>query len=133
MCQTHFWRLTGLAYSRERAERTGHSTLIEKALLVAMPETLPFVEKEIEDLKELLAKSCIDTTIIQNPGRAEVLSEIPKHSIIHFACHGYSAKDPSESNLHVKEPLMVSDLTSLNILYLPYLISSNQETMTPYP
>jgi len=33
-----------LAYARETIERTGHVALREKALLVALPETLPFVK-----------------------------------------------------------------------------------------
>lgn len=59
------------------------------------------------------------TTIIQNPVRDVALSELPKHSIVHFACHGYSADDPSQSSLLLEDwqtqPLTVSDLTSLNI------------------
>jgi hypothetical protein len=107
--------LKSLAYARERTIKASHITPIEKALLVAMPETLPYVETEIEDLRELFAKTAIATRVMKNPRRAEVLSELPKHSIVHFACHGYSANDPSQSNLLLREPLMVSDLTSLNI------------------
>jgi len=48
-----------------------------------------------------------------------VLAELPKHSIIHFACHGYPAVDPSQSSLLLddwrNEPLTVSDLIALNI------------------
>jgi CHAT domain len=90
-----------LAYARESAVRAGHVSLIEKALIVALPETLqvPYVKTEVEDLIKLLAKASIDTTVMQNPRRTELLLELPKHAIVHFACHGYSADGPSQSFL----------------------------------
>ena len=96
----------------------------EKAILVAMPTTpeqtnLPFVKTEVKDLENLFSKASIDTTVMQNPTRTEVLSELPQYTIVHFACHGYSADDPSQSSLLLEDwkiaPLTVSDLTSLNI------------------
>jgi hypothetical protein len=90
-----------LAYARESAVRAGHVSLIEKALIVALPETLqvPYVKTEVEDLIKLLAKASIDTTVMQNPRRTELLLELHKHAIVHFACHGYSADGPSQSFL----------------------------------
>jgi len=35
--------------------------------------------------------------------------------MVHFACHGYAADDPSLSYLLLDEPLTVSDFTSSNI------------------
>ena len=110
-----------LAYARERAARTVEAM---KAIVVAMPMTpehtpLPFVETEVEDLKILFSKASIDASVIQNPTRAETLSELPKYSITHFACHAYSTDDPSKSSFLLEDwktgPLTVSDLTSLNI------------------
>ena len=112
----------------------------EKAILVAMPTTpeqkcLPFVEMEVKDLENLFSKASIDTTIIQNPTRAEVLSELPKHTIVHFSCHGYSADDPSQSSLLLEDwktgPLTVSDLISLNIesAKFAYLSACHTSTM----
>ena len=82
-------------------------------------KSLPFVEVEVKDTIKLFSKVFIDTTFMQNPTRMEVLSELPKYTIVHFACHGYSANDPSQSSLLLADwktvPLTVSDLTSLNI------------------
>lgn len=75
-----------LAYAKENEAQTA-SVVAEKALLASMPETLPFVRMEIECLKELLSKATIRTTVMENPGRLEVLSELPEHTIVHFACH----------------------------------------------
>ena len=113
-----------LAYARERAARADQVILKEKAILVAMPTTpeqksLPFVEMEVKDLENLFSKASIDTTVMQNPTRTEILSELPQYTIVHFACHGYSADDPSQSSLLLEDwkiaPLTVSDLISLNI------------------
>jgi CHAT domain-containing protein len=113
-----------LAYAREREARTDRAALKEKAILVAMATTpekysLPFVETEIKNLKMLLFNASIDTTVMQRPTRAEVLSQLPKHAIVHFACHGYPADDPSQSSLLLEDwktaSLTVSDLVSLNI------------------
>jgi len=113
-----------LAYARERIARAGRVAIKEKAILVSMPTTpeqnsLPFVKIEVESLEKLFAKASIDTTVMQNPLRTEVLSELPKCTIVHFACHGYPANDPSQSLLLLEDwkdvSLTVSDLTSLNI------------------
>ena len=113
-----------LSYARERVARANQVKVKEKAILVAMPTTpeqnnLPSVETEVEDLRKLFFNASIDTTVMQNPTRAEVLSELPKYAIVHFACHGYPADDPSQSSLLLEDwktaSLTVSDLTSLNI------------------
>ena len=53
---------------------------------------------------------------MQNSTKKEVLSELPKHTIAHFACHGYCALDPSQSSLLLEDvSLTVSDLVLLNI------------------
>ena len=49
--------------------------------------TLRNMEKEVKDLENLLSKVSIDTIVRQNPTRTVVLSELPKHSIVHFASH----------------------------------------------
>ena len=104
-----------LAYARERVIKVHHVTSTEKTLLIAMPETLPSVKTEIDDLKMLMTKASIDITVMQNPRRTEALLELPKYAIVHFACHGYAESDPSQSYLLLKESLTVSDLVSLNI------------------
>jgi len=112
-----------LSYARER-ERAARATIKEKAILVAMPTTpeqknLPYVKIEVKDLGNVLSKVSIDTRVMWNPTRTDVLSELPKHTIVHFACHGHSEDDPSQSSLLLEDwkirPLTVTDLMSLNI------------------
>jgi CHAT domain-containing protein len=80
---------------------------------------LPSVETEVKDLENRLSKAPINTRIIRNSTRTEALSELSQYAIVHFACHGYSADDPSRSSLLLEDwktaPLTVSDLTALNI------------------
>ena len=113
-----------LAYARARV--TGREQLIvkEKAILIAMPTTpeqnnLRFVETEIKYLEDLFSSASIDVKVKRNPTRMEALSELPEAGIVHFACHGFSAEDPSQSSFHLQDwktsPLTVSDLTSVNI------------------
>ena len=113
-----------LAYARERVTKSGQIILKESAILVAMRTTpdrnsLPFVETEINDLENLFSNAFINTTVMLNPTKTETLSALPQYTIAHFACHGYSADDPSQSSLLLQDwkisPLTVSDLISLNI------------------
>ena len=117
--------LKALVYARERqAKAARHDS--QKALLVGMPKTpglnggdLPFVATEIDELNKLFC-SCIQTSVMQNPTREQVLSSLRSHQIVHFSCHGYSsAVSPSDSHLLLNDwqisPLTVSDLTTLNI------------------
>jgi tetratricopeptide (TPR) repeat protein len=116
--------IKALAYARERIARANQNTPKEKAILVAMPTTpekgiLSFVKREIEELEDLFSRTSIYIKVIHNPTRMETLSELFRYTIVHFACHGYSADDPSQSHLLLEDwknaPLTVSDLTSLNI------------------
>ena len=113
--------VNSLSYAREKVVRVEQVTSNEKAILVAMPTTpqkeiLPFVKIEMEEMRKLFSERSIDTTIMQNPTKKDVLSELPNHAIAHFACHGYSAYDSSHSSLFLEDTcLTVSDLVSLNI------------------
>jgi tetratricopeptide (TPR) repeat protein len=113
-----------LSYARERVAKANQTNLKEKAILIAMPTTpeqknLPSVETEVEDLRKLFFNASIDTAVLQNCTRAEVLSELPKYTIVHFTCHRDLADDPSQSHLLLEDwktaPLTVSDLISLNM------------------
>jgi CHAT domain len=113
-----------LAYARERAKRAGQVVSKEKAILVSMPTTpermsLQFVPTEVDNLENLLSKASVYTRVMRNPMRMEILSELSQYTIVHFACHGHSADDPSQSSLLLEDwktsPLTVSDLLSLNI------------------
>jgi CHAT domain-containing protein len=95
--------------------------LKEKAILIAMPTTLgkatlPNVKTEVKGLETLLLKAFIETTVMENPKRTMILSELSKYTIVHFACHGNCEEDPSQSYFHLEDMhLTVSDITSLNI------------------
>lgn len=132
-----------LAYAREKASIAAQNVLEEKALLVAMPTTpdrqsLQFVDLEIKEIENLFAKSSIKTRVMYNSTRAEVLSELPQHSIVHFACHGYPADDPSLSSLLLQDwkdaPLTVSDLAAINVgsVRLAYLSACQTSTMRDF-
>lgn len=116
--------IKSLSYAREKVVRTEQFALTESAIIVTMPttpekEALPNVEKECKELQKVFSAVNINTLAKQNPTWEEVIFELPKHTIVHFACHGYSANDPSQSSLLLEDwksiPLTVSDLTSLNI------------------
>ena len=115
--------IKSLSYARERALRN-LPAIKERAIIIAMSNTpaqiaLPDVTKEVNEITSLLTEASIDTQVRQNPKRKEILYELPKCSIVRFTCHGYSARDPSQSSLLLEdwetEPLTVLDLTSLNI------------------
>ena len=126
-----------LSYARERASRADQIILKDKAILVAMPTTpgktpLPGVGKEAKELEDPFSNMSIDTTLMQNPTRTAVLFELPKHTVVHFACHGNSADDPSQSCFLLEDfPLTVSDITSLNIesAKLAYLSACHTSSM----
>ena len=132
-----------LAYARERRTIVDKLALKEKAILVAMSTTperspLPYVQMEVEDIKKLYSDASIDITVLQNPTRRQVLSELPNYTIAHFACYGYSAADPSQSSLLLEDwkngSLTVSDLASLNIQYakLAYLSAGHTSVIRDF-
>ena len=69
--------------------------------------------------------------MIKNPNKAQVLEALSTHQVIHFACHGSSAADPSKSRLLVDDwetlPLTVADITVLKIKHgqFAYLSACN--------
>jgi len=111
--------MNSLSYARERARRANQVGL--NAVLFAMPTTpgeasLPYVEKEIEEVESLLMKASINTMVQMNPIKEDAIATLHTHSIVHFACHGHSESDPSQSCLLLQDcPLTVTDLVSLNI------------------
>jgi len=113
-----------LSYAEEHALQAKSLDVAENALVVSMPTTpnaLPLrnVIKEVEELRCLLSTASISMTEKQNPSRSEILNELPKYTIVHFACHGESMRDPSQSRLLLQDwvtsPLTVSDIVSLNV------------------
>jgi hypothetical protein len=126
-----------LAYAQQNLAKVPNSPT-QNVILIPMAKTpshadLPFVDAEIDHLTELLRKSSkINTTIVSNPRRKELLSTIGNYQIVHFSCHGLaSVKNPSESQLLLSDwetdPLTVSDLVFLNTQnsQLAYLSACN--------
>jgi len=113
-----------LAYAAEKASKSHRGEQLE-AILIGMPTTpdqhnLPSVTKEITDIQSALTRSSIPVLVETDaPTRAYALSKLPNYGIVHFACHGISAQDPSQSRLLLQDwqttPLTVSDLSSLVI------------------
>lgn len=88
-----------------------------------MPKTpersvLPFADMEVDQLQKLIPNE-VEAAVISHPTRSIVLSALQDAQIVHFACHGCSAPDPSQSRLLLvdwkTQPLTVSDLASLNL------------------
>lgn len=113
-----------LSGARERAARADRINLKDKAILITMPTTpgldsLPFVTEEVRELENLFSQSFIAATVMQNPTKANVLFELSKYTIAHFACHGVSEHDPSQSGFLLEDwrtsPLKVQDLIPLDI------------------
>ena len=136
--------IKSLAYAREKAESTKEVDSL-KVMLLSMPKTsrktdLPYAEKEIQELIRLMDLSTnVSLTTIQQPTRQAVLSAIPDHQVVHFACHGHSDSDPSQSQLLLCDwetaPLTVSDIASLNLQVpqLAYLSACHTANTIAFP
>ncbi|RPA89356.1 TPR-like protein [Choiromyces venosus 120613-1] len=115
----HLFDECGTSLSPELSRNAG-------LLLVPMPETpgatnLPGVHKEVQYIHDSTTKSAIKITVLGNPTPAEVLKQVQHHEIVHFACHGVSDFNPSNSHLVLLTPdgsdadkLLARDISSLN-------------------
>ena len=116
--------MKALIYAQERVKRhlLDQSAMYkERMLFVGMSVTpgqhpLPAVNNEEESLKTMFGKNF---TLAEPKIKATILSELPKYEIFHFAGHGSTTADPSESRLLLHDwqqnPLTVADLTSINL------------------
>ncbi|MFE5710702.1 CHAT domain-containing protein [Streptomyces sp. NPDC056501] len=96
-----------------------------RALVVAMPTTphqppLPQAAAEAALLRARLPRAEVLGDGGSRPSRSEVLSSLPGHSIVHFACHALSdPADPSLSRLllhdHATAPLTVASLAPVDL------------------
>lgn len=114
--------LRSLMYARENMA-TASRVKPQKAMLVGMLRTpgqtnLPHVQEEIEELRKLLSPH-VEIKAIDDPTKARILSTLQDYHIVHLACHGFSAIEPSQSKLLLHDwessPLTVSDFTSLRL------------------
>ncbi|NYH51398.1 copper(I)-binding protein [Nocardiopsis arvandica] len=143
-----------LRYAREQAARHEHGTdTREGALVVAMPTTpgqgaLPFVRVEADKVRGHVPNAVVLTEVDTAPGstvadalavptRAKVLEHLPKATIAHFACHGYTDPgDPSQSRLllhdHAEDPLTVAALGAVRLdrAQLAYLSACSTASIT---
>jgi hypothetical protein len=106
------------------ARRYRRSDTETRALVVAMPSTagandLPAVTHEA---KILAANLTHRPTVLGKADtmRDRILAELPRHSWVHFACHGLSdLRDPSASYLligdHATNPLTILDVSRLHM------------------
>ncbi|RPA96121.1 hypothetical protein L873DRAFT_1246581 [Choiromyces venosus 120613-1] len=132
---TYIPTIKALSYARQKKlhlfDECGASLPPERSrnaglLLVPMPETpgarnLPGVHKEVQYIHDSTTKSAIKITVLSNPTPAEVLKQVQHHDIVHFACHGVSDFNPSNSHLVLLTPdgtnadkLLARDISSLN-------------------
>jgi hypothetical protein len=92
-----------------------------RSLIIAMPVT-----PGLSELRNVLAETELLTSILPSPhtltrpDREQVLAELPRHRIAHFACHGsYDIENPANSRLllhdHERNPLSVGDLSAINL------------------
>ena len=122
--------LKSMELAMERAARLDvsqpSSTIITKALVVGVSKTglegeteLPSTEKELEEVRELLGGESTSNALL-NPHSPEVLEELSRCRMAHFACHGINIDDdPSRSYLRLPDfqtnPLTVHALMRLNM------------------
>lgn len=83
-------QIVSIGSLEKEQQKADQLILKEKAILVAThttPEqmTLSFVEMEVDDTIKLFPAEPIDTTVLRRPTRTEVLSELSKYTIVHFA------------------------------------------------
>lgn len=109
---SYFSSINTLAYTRvrkktveQRAPNTVLASIINKALVIATPQTPKHSEVEWEDLDvqeeiEAVIESFEDTTVLTWPAQDEVRTGLKSADLIHFACHGITdSSDPSNGGL----------------------------------
>ncbi|RPA95664.1 hypothetical protein L873DRAFT_1812412 [Choiromyces venosus 120613-1] len=106
-----------------------------RLLLVSMPITpgasnLPGVSQEVQYISDETGKIGIGTSVLSEPTPAAVLNKVADFNFVHFACHGVSDVNPSDSHLMLLSPdganaakLRVRDISTLNTqnAHLAYL------------
>ncbi|CUS09062.1 unnamed protein product, partial [Tuber aestivum] len=127
---TYIPTIRALSYACEKQVKLfAESKILRKRnprlLLIPMPETpgatkLPGVSEEVLNILDSSAKSSIETTLLSSPTPVEVLERIKHHEIVHFACHGVSCSNPSDSHLVLfnqdrisADKLMARDISKL--------------------
>ncbi|KAA9158558.1 CHAT domain-containing protein [Amycolatopsis acidicola] len=92
-----------------------------RSLIVAMPSTPGLSElRNVRAEAELLTGILPGAITLTEPEREQVLAELPRHAIAHFACHGsYDVENPAAGRLllrdHERNPLTVGDFNAVNL------------------
>ncbi|CUS09058.1 unnamed protein product, partial [Tuber aestivum] len=139
---TYIPTIKALSYARQKqlqlfeeydasfsAERSKKAKILKqrnpRLLLVPMPQTpgapeLPGVSEEVLYILDSSTQSLIEPTLLSGPTPAEVLKKINLYEIVHFACHGVSCLNPSNSHLVLlsqdgisADRLMARDISNL--------------------
>ena len=136
--------IRALRYARENriadAATAASNDVVDEALIIAMPDTpgdvptLPGARTEAERVAQLIPGS---VTLTGPSATSEtVLNSLPRHRIVHLACHGVSDwNDPASSKLllhdHSTRPLTVAAVSQLRLTHadLAYL-SACETTVT---
>lgn len=110
---SYFNSLRSLGYVRERMSTLNDLSVMSSssadALLVQMPTTpncdsLPNAGKEVSMIQEILESQNINTSVLTNPNRDDVLRRLKSCSLVHLACHGIAdPDDPSLSKLLLED------------------------------
>lgn len=118
--------IRALRHARER--HAARLTQPASSLIIGMPTTpglpadshLSHVPEEVEAVRKLVPTPLVLLEPEDEPTRDRVLTELPRHAYVHFACHGTSdTDDPSASRLllhdHATAPLTVASLAPINL------------------
>ncbi|RPA95669.1 hypothetical protein L873DRAFT_1845795 [Choiromyces venosus 120613-1] len=106
-----------------------------RLLLMSMPKTpgasdLPGVSQEVQYISDETGKIGIEISALSEPTPTAVLNKVADFNFVHFACHGVSDVNPSDSHLILLSPdganaakLRVRDISTLNTqnAHLAYL------------
>ncbi|MFJ8980798.1 CHAT domain-containing protein [Streptomyces sp. NPDC102282] len=133
--------LRALHHGRQRVARPADRPADDGVLVVAVPDAagtppLPGARREAEHLSRSLPGATL--LVGASATRSAVVSALPRHACVHFACHGLGdPRRPSDSLLvlhdHGEHPLTVGDLSRLRLpsVRLAYLSACDTLRTSP--
>ncbi|CUS11434.1 unnamed protein product, partial [Tuber aestivum] len=129
---TYIPTIKALSYARQKQLQLYDDP---RLLIISMAETpgaidLPGVDAEVKYILDATSGTSVETTVLSHPTPTEVLKKILRHEIVHFACHGVSSLNPSDSHLILFTPdgngadkLLARDISNIvaQNAYIAYL------------
>jgi CHAT domain-containing protein len=119
---SYSFSLTALVRGRQRTHQAPLRHNPTRALLIAMEKTpgansLPFAEKELEEVKQLCAPLGLIPIKAEQNTREQVLVGLAGCNVFHFAGHGHvELTEPSRSGIRLgDDTLTVGDMLSRNV------------------